>query len=54
MAFADALHLAQSQSCSAMYTFDIKFVNRAKGLTECKVQHPVESPTDCLPILSKL
>ncbi len=38
--FADALHLAQSQNYSAIYTFDTKFVNRAKGLTECEVQHP--------------
>jgi predicted nucleic-acid-binding protein len=38
--FADALHLAQSQNCSTMYTFDTKFVNRAKGLTECEVQQP--------------
>ncbi len=38
--FADALHLAQSQNCCAIYTFDSKFVNRAKGLTECKVQLP--------------
>lgn len=38
--FADALHLAQSQNCSAMYTFDDKFVKRARGLTECKVQQP--------------
>jgi predicted nucleic-acid-binding protein len=36
--FADALHLAQSRNCSEMYTFDAKFVNRAKGLTECEVQ----------------
>jgi predicted nucleic-acid-binding protein len=38
--FADALHLAQSQKCSAMYTFDDKFVKRAKGLTECEVRQP--------------
>lgn len=39
--FADALHLAQSQNCSAMYTFDAKFVNKVKGLTGCcKVQQP--------------
>ena len=38
--FADALHLAQSQDCSAIYTFDTKFVNRAKGLTDCEVQQP--------------
>ena len=36
--FADALHLAQSQNCSALYTFDGKFVKRAKELTECEVK----------------
>ncbi len=36
--FADALHLAQSHNCSAIYTFDTKFVTRAKGLIECEVQ----------------
>jgi predicted nucleic-acid-binding protein len=38
--FADALHLAQSQNCSAIYTFDNQFVNRAKKLTDCEVQQP--------------
>lgn len=38
--FADALHLAQSRNCSEVYTFDTKFVNRAKGLARCKVRHP--------------
>jgi predicted nucleic-acid-binding protein len=38
--FADALHLAQSQNCSAMYSFDDKFVKRSKGLSECEVQQP--------------
>lgn len=36
--FADALHLAQSQDCSAIYTFDEKFVKKSKGLSECKVR----------------
>lgn len=40
MDFADALHLAQSQNCSAMYTFDTKFINKAQGLTRCEVQQP--------------
>jgi bifunctional DNA-binding transcriptional regulator/antitoxin component of YhaV-PrlF toxin-antitoxin module len=40
MDFADALHLAQSQNCYVIYTFDIKFVDKAKGLTRCEVQHP--------------
>ncbi|NJN20064.1 MAG: type II toxin-antitoxin system VapC family toxin [Leptolyngbya sp. RL_3_1] len=30
--FADALHLAQSQGCEALYTFDQQFVKRAQGL----------------------
>jgi len=38
--FADAFHLAQSQNCSAIYTFDTKFTNRAKGLSKCEVQQP--------------
>ena len=38
--FADALHLAQSQGCSAIYTFDDKFVKRAINLTECQVLQP--------------
>ena len=38
--FADALHLAQSQHCSEMYTFDAKFAARAIGLTACEVQQP--------------
>lgn len=38
--FADALHLAQSQNCSAIYTFDARFVKRAKRLSPCDVRHP--------------
>jgi predicted nucleic-acid-binding protein len=38
--FADALHLAQSQNCAAIYTFDNQFVNRAKGLSECEIKQP--------------
>lgn len=38
--FADAFHLAQSQNCSAIYTFDSKFVKKGKGLTKCEVQLP--------------
>lgn len=38
--FADVLHLAQCQECSAIYTFDSKFVKKAKELTTCKVQLP--------------
>lgn len=38
--FADAFHLSQSQNCSTMYTFDNKFIKKAKSLTQCDVQHP--------------
>lgn len=38
--FADAMHLSQSQQCIVFYTFDNKFIKKAKGLTECKVQQP--------------
>jgi predicted nucleic-acid-binding protein len=33
--FSDALHLAQSQTCEALYTFDQRFVKRATGLEQC-------------------
>lgn len=35
--FADALHLAQSQHCQQMLTFDHRFVNRSKKITACPV-----------------
>ncbi|MDZ4870621.1 MAG: hypothetical protein CLLPBCKN_000009 [Chroococcidiopsis cubana SAG 39.79] len=39
--FADAFHLAQSQNYSAIYTFDEKFLKRAKNLsTQCEVKQP--------------
>lgn len=38
--FADAFHLAQSQNCSIMYTFDNKFLKKAQGLAQCEVQQP--------------
>lgn len=38
--FADAFHLAQSQHCSQLYTFDRKFLNKAENLTECEVKQP--------------
>ena len=38
--FADAFHLAQSQNYTEFYTFDEKFVKRAKGLTSCEVKNP--------------
>lgn len=36
--FADALHLAQSQTCEALYTFDQRFVKRVAGLEQCDVR----------------
>lgn len=38
--FADAFHLANSQNHTQFYTFDEKFIKRAKGLTTCEVQRP--------------
>jgi predicted nucleic-acid-binding protein len=38
--FADAFHLAQSQNNVEFYTFDEKFVKKAKGLTNCEVKLP--------------
>ena len=38
--FADALHLAKSQSCDAFYTFDTKFISRAVGLTDYDICQP--------------
>lgn len=38
--FADAFHLAQSQNHAEFYTFDDKFVKKAKGLTNCEVKLP--------------
>ncbi|MCP5095159.1 MAG: type II toxin-antitoxin system VapC family toxin [Chloroflexi bacterium] len=39
--FADALHLAQSQHCRAMSTFDQQFFKHAKTISSCPVQEPV-------------
>lgn len=36
--FADALHLAHSQDCEALFTFDQRFVKRAEGLEMCEVK----------------
>ncbi|MDJ0673901.1 MAG: type II toxin-antitoxin system VapC family toxin [Calothrix sp. MO_167.B42] len=38
--FADAFHLAQSQNHLEFYTFDEKFVKKAKGITNCEVKLP--------------
>jgi predicted nucleic-acid-binding protein len=37
MDFADALHLAQSQSADALYTFDKGFSKRGRGIGNCPV-----------------
>lgn len=38
--FADAFHLALSQTHEALKTFDDRFVKRAQKLTECRVEKP--------------
>jgi predicted nucleic-acid-binding protein len=38
--FADALHLAKSQNCQQMLTFDRRFVSRSKRITSCPVRMP--------------
>ncbi|WP_414585145.1 type II toxin-antitoxin system VapC family toxin [Scytonema sp. PCC 10023] len=38
--FADAFHLAQSQNYAEFYTFDEKFMKKAKGITSCEVKLP--------------
>jgi predicted nucleic-acid-binding protein len=38
--FADAFHLAHSQHCVELYTFDEKFRKKAEGLALCVVQKP--------------
>jgi len=40
--FADAFHLANSQHCSQFYTFDEKFVKRAKGISQCDLKNPFD------------
>ena len=40
MDFADAWHLALSQSCPRFATFDDKLVKRAKGKGDCKAFEP--------------
>lgn len=40
MDFADALHLARSQHCSAFVTFDRRLASRAKGLAPTSVLMP--------------
>jgi len=35
--FADALHLAKSQSVNTLYTFDKQFAKRSHGMGDCSV-----------------
>jgi predicted nucleic-acid-binding protein len=38
--FADALHLSQCQQYNELFTFDKKFINKAKGIGGCIVLNP--------------
>ena len=38
--FSDAMHLAHSQECEYLYSFDAKFSAKAKGLSKCSVLKP--------------
>ena len=40
--FADALHLASSQQCDALYTFDREFAKKGKDVSACEVKKPGE------------
>lgn len=40
MDFADAFHLAHSQQADKLYTFDKKFIKKAKELAGCEVLEP--------------
>ena len=40
MDFADALHLAQVPHCDKLYTFDKRFISKAKGVVEGTVVGP--------------
>jgi len=39
--FSDALHLTQCQKFSHFYTFDNKFINKSKDLSNCAVVQPL-------------
>ena len=41
--FADALHLAQSQHCQELQTFDQHFVRRSELITSCPVRLPTSN-----------
>ena len=37
---SDALHLAHSQECDELFSFDARFIKDAKGRSKCSVVHP--------------
>lgn len=41
--FADALHLACSQNCEQLATFDKAFIKKSKGISHCSVDLPQTS-----------
>ena len=43
LGFADAFHLACCQHCSALYTFDKQFLQRAQALTAVPVLDPSQA-----------
>ncbi len=43
--FADALHLACSQHCDELYTFDNDFIKKGKELSACVVKKPQKNKT---------
>jgi predicted nucleic-acid-binding protein len=44
MDFADALHLASSQECAMLYTFDREFVKKGKNISVCEVKELGKTP----------
>jgi predicted nucleic acid-binding protein len=40
MDFADALHLAAAEGCTAFVSFDQRFAKAAKRLGQMEVRHP--------------
>lgn len=40
MDFADAFHLAHCENINYFFTFDTKFINKLKGLSNCQVLRP--------------
>jgi predicted nucleic-acid-binding protein len=46
--FADAFHLANSQTIPELVTFDSRFIKRAKKLTSCLVREPQITSVGCV------